>query len=128
MCEEPPLKRICFDEANRKKGELVLPTVAVIVPVHNSEEYLDELFQSLLAQTYSGAIEVSLFDDRSSDASVGKITGWKRIIETSSDKMVVIFSQSEPGCKYGGPGYARNKAIEQAWLKLSHAQIVCGSV
>lgn len=47
------------------------PTVSIIVPVYNTQEFLEECIESILGQTYKN-IELILIDDGSSDSS-GKI-------------------------------------------------------
>lgn len=44
------------------------PLISVIVPIHNSEQYLQECIQSVLAQTQK-SFELLLIDDGSSDSS-----------------------------------------------------------
>lgn len=50
------------------KSHLPMPRVSVIVPVYNSELYLNQCVDSILAQTYSD-YEVLLIDDGSTDQS-----------------------------------------------------------
>jgi hypothetical protein len=40
--------------------------ISVIIPVKNSSAYLLECLQSIIRQTYTGRIEVSIFNDESS--------------------------------------------------------------
>ncbi len=42
--------------------------ISIIVPVYNTEKYLSECLNSLIAQTYSG-IEILCVDDCSTDGS-----------------------------------------------------------
>lgn len=44
------------------------PTVSVIVPIYNTEQYLNECIESLVAQTYQ-PLEIVLVDDGSTDSS-----------------------------------------------------------
>ena len=47
-----------------------LPSVSVIVALYNTEDYLSECLDSILAQTYEGPLEISVHNDASTDASV----------------------------------------------------------
>lgn len=77
--------------------------ISVIVPVYNSEEYLDRCIESILGQTYK-SFELIIVDDGSSDNS------WK-ILEVYSkrDNRIKIIHQEN-----AGPGIARNRGIEEA--------------
>lgn len=50
------------------QGDASLPLVSIVVPVYNSEPFLDELLDSVAGQTYD-ALDVILVDDGSSDSS-----------------------------------------------------------
>ena len=77
-----------------------IPLVSVIMPVYNSEKYLNEAIDSILNQTYKN-IELIIIDDGSSDNSV------KLIREYKSSK--IKFYQNE---KNMGVSATRNKAID----------------
>ena len=50
--------------------------VSIIVPVHNAAPFLDECFRSILGQSYSGPMEVSVCDDASTDGSAALLEQW----------------------------------------------------
>ena len=62
--------------------------VSIVIPVFNSEKYLEECLNSVISQTYQN-IEIIAVDDGSNDASL-------EILEKYSDK-VNIFSQKNNG-------------------------------
>lgn len=77
--------------------------ISVIVPVYNSEKYLDRCIESILRQTYE-LFEVIIVDDGSSDNS------WKMLEDYARrDKRIKIIHQEN-----AGPGIARNRGIEEA--------------
>ena len=43
------------------------------MPVHNAEKWLDESINSVLAQNYDGPMEISFYNDASTDGSFVKI-------------------------------------------------------
>lgn len=51
---------------------MTLPTVSVIMPVYNSERYLDEAVESILRQTFSD-FEFIITDDGSADSSLARL-------------------------------------------------------
>src|SRR5260370_882906 len=51
---------------------MTLPTVSVIMPVYNSERYLDEAVESILRQTFSD-FEFIITDDGSTDSSLARL-------------------------------------------------------
>ena len=62
--------------------------VSVVIPVYNSEKFLEECLDSILAQTYQN-IEIIAVDDGSEDSSLN-------ILKKYSDK-IHIFSQKNQG-------------------------------
>lgn len=79
------------------------PVASVIVPVYNSENYLEQCINSLLSQTIEN-IEIICVDDGSTDNS-------PEILRQLSmnDKRVRVFSQSNSGA-----GTARNHGLSYA--------------
>ena len=74
--------------------------ITVIVPVYNTEKYLNQCVESILAQTYTD-FELILADDGSTDSS-GEICDRY----TLKDKRVKVIH-----IKNSGPSEARNKAV-----------------
>lgn len=75
------------------------PLVSIIVPVYNTEKYLQKCIFSLLNQEYSN-IEILLIDDGSTDSS-GKICNQFRL----NPKVIVIHQHNQ------GVSATRNKAL-----------------
>lgn len=78
-----------------------MPKISIIVPVHNTEEYLQECLDSLAAQTVSD-LEVICIDDGSTDASVDILRKY-----AERDPRFQVFSHPEAL----GPGAVRNQGI-----------------
>jgi glycosyltransferase involved in cell wall biosynthesis len=81
------------------------PTVSVVIPVYDTEDYLPACLDSVLGQTFSD-IEVVCVDDGSSDGS-------PRILKerAAADERLVVLENPD-GSR--GPGAARNLGIERA--------------
>ena len=80
--------------------------VSVVIPVYNSERYLEECLDSVISQTYQN-VEIIVVDDGSTDSSL-------EILKKYSDK-VSVFSQ-----KNNGLASALNLGISKMnghWLK-----------
>ncbi len=78
--------------------------VSIIMPCYNSEKFIGEAIESVLAQTYSNW-ELLITDDCSKDSS-------RKIVEEyeKKDNRVKLFCLKENS----GSGIARNKSIEEA--------------
>lgn len=74
--------------------------VSVIIPVHNSEKYIQECINSVINQTYKN-LEIIIIDDKSTDNSVN-------IIKNIKDKRIKLIELSVNS----GAAIARNKGIE----------------
>ncbi len=79
------------------------PLISIIVPVYNTEKYLDQCIQSVLAQTYTNW-ELLLIDDGSTDSS-GAICD--RYAE--QDSRIRVFHKPN-----GGVSSARNLGLDNA--------------
>ena len=102
-----------------------LPTVSIIVPVHNAVKWLDECFASILAQTYRGSIEVSIYDDASSDGSDAVIHAWSPLLRERGVSVVASGSRWQRSNNHvdggdgalvraGGIGHSKNSAVAQS--------------
>lgn len=76
---------------------------SLIVPVYNSELYVDECIRSVLCQTYTN-FEMILVDDGSTDGSGEICDKWSEV-----DARVIVFHQ-----KNRGAAAARNSGIRKA--------------
>lgn len=83
--------------------KLISPIISVIVPVFNTQNYLEKCINSILIQTFK-EIELILIDDGSTDMS-GEIC--KKY--TCMDQRIKLIKQAN-----GGVSLARNKGIEFA--------------
>ena len=79
------------------------PKVSVIIPVYNTEIYLNECLNSIINQTLEN-IEIICIDDGSADNSLNILNGFKQ-----KDSRIKVFTQEN-----AGPGIARNKGISIA--------------
>ena len=77
--------------------------VSVIVPVYNSEKYLDRCVNSIVNQTYEN-LEIILVDDGSRDSSSYLCDKW-----AERDERILVIHKVNAGA-----GMARNTGIEQA--------------
>ncbi|MBR7157068.1 MAG: glycosyltransferase family 2 protein, partial [Bacteroidales bacterium] len=80
------------------------PLVSIITPSYNSEKYIDETIQSVIAQTYSNW-EMLIVDDCSNDTTRNIVK--KYILSDSRIKLYELPHNS-------GPSVARNTAIGKA--------------
>jgi glycosyltransferase involved in cell wall biosynthesis len=79
------------------------PNVSIIVPVYNTEKYLNKCINSLISQTLKN-IEIILVDDGSLDNCSKICDDYKKI----DDRIKVIHKEN------AGLGYARNSGLEIA--------------
>lgn len=90
-----------FEEAKIRKPKT--PTVSIIMPVYNSEEFLKEAIDSLLAQSLKN-IEIITVDDGSTDGSLQILREYAQ-----KDNRVRVFTQKN---QYAG--VARNLGLKHA--------------
>ena len=81
-----------------------LPIISIIVPVYNTERYLSECLNSIIAQTYQN-IEIVIVDDASTDNSCRIITEFQR-----RDDRIKCFRHE----KNGGISKARNTGLKHS--------------
>lgn len=80
-----------------------IPLISVIVPVYNTELYIDRCIKSLLNQTYKN-LEIILVNDGSTDKSGIICDKYKK-----DDKRIKVIHK-----KNEGVGYARNTGLDNA--------------
>uniref|UniRef100_A0A3Q2QLK5 UDP-GlcNAc:betaGal beta-1,3-N-acetylglucosaminyltransferase-like 1 n=1 Tax=Fundulus heteroclitus TaxID=8078 RepID=A0A3Q2QLK5_FUNHE len=95
----------------RLVGLSKLSLVSVILPVHNASCWLEECLQAILDQDFTGSMELSAFDDASTDDSRKVLEGWRERMEERGISVVISgHNASQPG----GVGFAKNKAVTQS--------------
>ncbi|CAK6968325.1 UDP-GlcNAc:betaGal beta-1%2C3-N-acetylglucosaminyltransferase-like protein 1 [Scomber scombrus] len=85
--------------------------VSIVMPVYNASCWLDECLQSIIQQDFTGTMELSVFDDASTDDSRKVVEGWRDRLEARGISMVISGHNS---AHPRGVGYAKNKAIYQS--------------
>lgn len=130
--EEPrPGKRARVEPAAAEDAP-AQPLVSIIVPAHNCAPWLDECLGSVLAQTYPREkLEVSIFEDRSTDGTAEMVRAWCDKLRDAGVACVASghdgpiadgtaggatpgASGSAEDAPPGGCGFAKNRAIEQS--------------
>lgn len=81
----------------------MIPKISIIVPVYNTEKYLDRCIQSILAQTYIN-FELLLVDDGSTDSSSAICDQY-----AEQDSRIRVFHKEN-----GGASSARNIGLDNA--------------
>lgn len=89
------------------------PSVSIIIPVYNVEDYIEDCLKSVISQTYQGKIECIIVDDCTPDNSCKKI---EEILSTYTGNIEFKVIHHEVN---KGLSAARNTGIKQAtgeWL------------
>lgn len=77
--------------------------ISVVVPVYNTEKYLDQCVRSIVNQTY-GNLQILLIDDGSTDSSAQKCDAW-----AEKDSRITVIHKANAGL-----GHTRNTGIDHA--------------
>lgn len=100
------IKLYCKSYVNfREKVMCVMIDISVIIPMYNSENYIEETLLSVINQSYRN-FEIIVIDDGSKDASGVKA---QRIFERHTDVISKIITQENKGLSG-----ARNEGIKNA--------------
>ena len=83
-----------------------MPKISVIVPVYNTEKYIEKCLQSILSQTMND-IEIIVVNDGSTDNSENVI---KQIEKNNNTKIQIKYFKKENG----GLSDARNYGVKKA--------------
>ncbi|XP_059191487.1 UDP-GlcNAc:betaGal beta-1,3-N-acetylglucosaminyltransferase-like protein 1 isoform X1 [Centropristis striata] len=81
------------------------------MPMFNASCWLDECLQAVLDQDFSGTMELSVFDDASTDGSRQQVEGWRSRLEAKGVSLVI---SGHNAARPRGVGYAKNKAVSQS--------------
>ncbi|KAJ4432071.1 hypothetical protein ANN_20685 [Periplaneta americana] len=86
---------------------------SVIVPIHNGEAWIDDCFEAIQLQSAVEhlTLEVSAYDDSSTDNTWDMLQAWKEKLTIKGIKFVL--SRNESSCPRG-VGFAKNHAVEQS--------------
>lgn len=85
------------------------PTVSIIVPIYNVEQYIERCVRSLFSQTIRDQLEYVFIDDNSSDASISILTNLIKEYNVRPDQIKLIrLSENQ------GSSHARNIGIKHA--------------
>ncbi|XP_014224302.1 UDP-GlcNAc:betaGal beta-1,3-N-acetylglucosaminyltransferase-like protein 1 [Trichogramma pretiosum] len=87
------------------------PTVSIIIPIYNGENWIDSCFNSIINQTVVSLInlEIAVCDDASTDKTLSNLESWGKKLKKLSIPLKVFKNLSG---KPKGVGYAKNRAIE----------------
>jgi len=91
----PCITKICL-------ALLAMPSISVIIPTYNREQYLPRAIDSVLSQTYTG-LELIIVDDASTD-------GTEELVKSYNDQRVKYIKLN----KNSGVSTARNTGIKKA--------------
>lgn len=102
--------------------------ISVIVPVYNTEKYIDECLESITNQTLK-EIEILCINDGSTDNSLSILEAWKE-----KDKRIIVITKNN-----GGQSSARNLGLQYAkgdyisfidsddWIDNNYLEALCNS-
>eukprot|EP00468_Gymnochlora_sp_CCMP2014_P012600 CAMPEP_0167765128 /NCGR_PEP_ID=MMETSP0110_2-20121227/14487_1 /TAXON_ID=629695 /ORGANISM="Gymnochlora sp., Strain CCMP2014" /LENGTH=350 /DNA_ID=CAMNT_0007652751 /DNA_START=122 /DNA_END=1174 /DNA_ORIENTATION=+ len=99
------------------EGKKQKPVVSIIIPAHNAMPWLNEALRSVMNQTgiSPNSIEVSIYNDLSSDGTGDAISKWTAILKDAGFHVVTSgHSRSSREQNPLGDGGARNRAVEQS--------------
>ena len=85
--------------------------VSIVIPIYNGSKFIDDAFESICKQSWKKQLEVSIYDDCSTDDSYQKCMSWKEKFECNGIKTVI---GKNPNHQPGGVGSAKNSAIKQS--------------
>ncbi|GFS09580.1 UDP-GlcNAc:betaGal beta-1,3-N-acetylglucosaminyltransferase-like protein 1 [Elysia marginata] len=91
--------------------------VSIIMPVHNGSSWLDESLASVVNQTFQGSMQLSVYDDASTDGSRELIEGWRQKLNERNIELI-ISGPAHDSLKPRGVGYAKNRAMAQSGGKF----------
>lgn len=70
--------------------------VSILVPAYNHENFVDDIMQSILDQTYDN-LEVLITDDGSVDGTFGKISQWEERLKSKYQRVQIFQNKNNKG-------------------------------
>lgn len=83
--------------------------VSIILPLYNCAEWLSECLSSVLNQTFNCSLELSIYNDSSTDNSISIVESFAESLKLNNINLVLTHSDFK--CPRGC-GFAKNRAIE----------------
>ncbi|XP_041961154.1 UDP-GlcNAc:betaGal beta-1,3-N-acetylglucosaminyltransferase-like protein 1 isoform X1 [Alosa sapidissima] len=115
VCTRESQVQVAEDKASstgsQETTEGVNIEVSVIMPVYNASCWLEECLEAVLNQDFTGTMELSVFDDASTDNSRALIASWRERFRKRGIAMVISGHDSN---KPKGVGFAKNQAVAQS--------------
>lgn len=85
--------------------------IAIIIPVYNASSWLPDCLRSIACQIKNKLkVELSVYDDGSTDESLDVIEKWKPVLEAEGFKVLISGHSGPPK----GVGFAKNQSIQQS--------------
>ncbi|KAN0031757.1 hypothetical protein ACTFIV_005624 [Dictyostelium citrinum] len=89
---------ICPNESMKAfERDYKLPMISIAVCMKNASKFLDETLFSVIMQTYKGPLELSIFDDASTDSSYDIVLNWLPVFKYF--KIIIVLSNKKFGTK-----------------------------
>ncbi|ESO87448.1 hypothetical protein LOTGIDRAFT_220159 [Lottia gigantea] len=84
--------------------------VSIITTIYNGEKWLNQYFESVYTQTYHGLLELSIYNDGSTDNSKSIIESWTTKLKTRDINLILFGHTGLPR----GVGHGKNVAVRQS--------------
>lgn len=94
---------------DREAGRTV--DVSVILPVYNASRWLDDCLEAISEQDFTGSMELSVYDDASTDDSRSVVESWREKLEKRG---VAVVMSGHRSAHPRGVGHAKNQAVFQS--------------
>lgn len=94
-----------------------LDVVSIIIPAHNAAGTIHRALRSAVTQDYEGPIEVCVYDDASTDATIEEVVAFKKSLDADgpASRSLHLISSTDLGVSAPmGPAFARNRAAEHS--------------
>lgn len=70
--------------------------VSIIIPVYNGDKWIDDCLRSVETQNFNGKLEVSIFNDGSTDGTLSKLEEWRETLREKSISVTIGGHTSNP--------------------------------